>query len=108
MGAYCASKAAVSMLTRCLGLELGKKQVRCNIVSPGTTDTPMVRQGWVDTDTAEKNIVGSLEGFKTGIPLGRIAEASEIATVIEFLLSSDARHITLADLCVDGGATLGV
>lgn len=44
LSGYCASKAAVAMLTRCMGLELGRQGVRCNVVSPGSTRTPMLHQ----------------------------------------------------------------
>ncbi|MGB6052807.1 MAG: SDR family oxidoreductase, partial [Rhodococcus sp. (in: high G+C Gram-positive bacteria)] len=44
--------------------------------------------------------------YKTGIPLGRIASAEDIADAVEFLLSDRARHITMQSLYIDGGATL--
>ncbi|MEQ5209215.1 SDR family oxidoreductase, partial [Proteus sp. fly-1067] len=46
--------------------------------------------------------------FKLGIPLGKIAKPDEIASTILFLASDDASHITLQDIVVDGGSTLGV
>jgi len=52
MAAYAASKAAATMFTRCLGLELGPKGVRCNIVAPGSTLTPMQTGMWADEDGA--------------------------------------------------------
>ncbi|MFI6883769.1 2,3-dihydro-2,3-dihydroxybenzoate dehydrogenase [Streptosporangium canum] len=106
MAAYAASKAAAVMLTRCLGLELGPLGIRANIVSPGSTDTAMQRQLWTEPDGAETVIRGSLERFRTGIPLGRIAEASDVADAVVFLASNRARHITLQELIVDGGASL--
>jgi 2,3-dihydro-2,3-dihydroxybenzoate dehydrogenase len=108
MAAYAASKAAACHFTKCLGLELAGSGIRCNIVSPGSTDTAMQRQLWQSDNDAQKVIAGSLPGFKTGIPLERIASPDDIAASVLFLLSDDARHITLHDLCVDGGATLGV
>lgn len=108
MAAYAASKAAASHFTKCLGLELAGAGIRCNIVSPGSTDTAMQRQLWQSDTDVQKVIVGSLPSFKTGIPLERIATPDDIADAVLFLLSDDARHITLHDLCVDGGATLGV
>lgn len=101
MAAYAASKAAAAHLTRCLGLELAPLGVRCNIVSPGSTDTPMLRAlGAGDV------IAGDAAAFRTGIPLGRVAEPSDIADAVLFLLSERARHITMHELYVDGGATL--
>lgn len=108
MAAYAASKAAACHFTKCLGLELAGSGIRCNIVSPGSTDTAMQRQLWQSDADAQKVIAGSLPSFKTGIPLERIASPDDIAASVLFLLSDDARHITLHDLCVDGGATLGV
>lgn len=107
MGAYAAAKAAAHQFTRCLGLELAGEGIRCNIVSPGSTDTPMLSQVCADHAAAARTIRGSLECFKTGIPLGRIARAQDIAEAVVFLLGDAARHITLHDLRVDGGATLG-
>lgn len=105
MGAYPATKAAVVQLIRCLALELAPYQVRCNTVSPGSTDTAMQRSLWQDESDRQRVIEGSLATFRTGIPLQRIAEPEDIAEVVLFLLSERARHITLSDVCVDGGAT---
>lgn len=108
MAAYAASKAAACHFTKCLGLELAEFGIRCNIVSPGSTDTAMQRQLWQKESDVEQVIAGSLASYRTGIPLGRIASAEDIAAAVMFLLSDDARHITMQDLCVDGGATLGI
>jgi len=108
MAAYAASKAAVVMFTKCLGLELAKHHIRCNVVSPGSTDTDMQRILWTSPGDAAKVIAGSPDTFKTGIPLQKIATVSEIAAAVLFLLSEQASHITMQDLCVDGGAILGV
>ncbi|XXY49781.1 2,3-dihydro-2,3-dihydroxybenzoate dehydrogenase [Sorangium sp. So ce269] len=107
MAAYAASKAATTMFTKCLGLELAKHNIRCNVVSPGSTDTPMQRSLWADERGARAVIAGNLEAFKLGIPLNRIATPEDVAAAVLFLLSDQARHITMHDLCVDGGATLG-
>ncbi|MET8699405.1 2,3-dihydro-2,3-dihydroxybenzoate dehydrogenase [Kitasatospora sp. NPDC004723] len=108
MAAYAASKAAATMFTRCLGLELGRSGVRCNIVSPGSTDTEMQRALWHDdAAAAERRVIdGDLSGYRVGIPLGRIAQPADIAEAVAFLVSDRARHITMHDLYVDGGATL--
>ncbi|AUY49095.1 2,3-dihydro-2,3-dihydroxybenzoate dehydrogenase [Streptomyces sp. CB01881] len=108
MAAYAASKAAATMFTRCLGLELARSGVRCNIVSPGSTDTEMQRALWGgDAEAAERRVVdGDPAGWRVGIPLGRIAQPADIAEAVAFLVSDRARHITMHDLYVDGGATL--
>lgn len=106
MAAYAASKAAATMFTRCLGLELAEYGIRCNIVAPGSTLTPMQTGMWSDERGGERVIEGSLESFKTGIPLRKLATPEDIANSILFLLSEKAGHITMADIYVDGGATL--
>ncbi|MCX4688826.1 2,3-dihydro-2,3-dihydroxybenzoate dehydrogenase [Kitasatospora purpeofusca] len=108
MAAYAASKAAATMYTRCLGLELGRSGVRCNIVSPGSTDTEMQRGLWGDdAAAAERRVIdGDPTSYRVGIPLGRIARPADIAEAVAFLVSDRARHITMHDLYVDGGATL--
>lgn len=106
MGAYAASKAATHQLTRCLGLELAPFGIRCNIVSPGSTDTPMQQQLWTTPNGRASVLQGSLEKFRLGIPLQRIATPDDIAAAVAFLASDRARHITLHDMRVDGGATL--
>ncbi len=106
MPAYAASKAAAAMFTRCLGLELAGSGVRCNIVAPGSTLTPMLTGMWSDASGGGRVIEGSLESFRTGIPLGKLAAPDDIAEAVVFLLSDRASHITMAELYVDGGAAL--
>ncbi|RKF17624.1 2,3-dihydro-2,3-dihydroxybenzoate dehydrogenase [Altericroceibacterium spongiae] len=106
MSAYAASKAAAHMFTRCLGIELAPHGIRCNIVAPGSTMTPMQTGMWADDQGAARVIAGQPEQFKAGIPLGKLAEPEDIAEAALFLLSDRAGHITMADLYVDGGATL--
>ncbi|GAA3083749.1 2,3-dihydro-2,3-dihydroxybenzoate dehydrogenase [Streptomyces rectiviolaceus] len=108
MAAYAASKAAATMFTKCLGLEVARDGVRCNVVSPGSTHTDMQRQLWAgDHEQAAARVIdGDPSSYRVGIPLGRIADPSDIADAVAFLVSDRARHITLHDLYVDGGATL--
>lgn len=107
MSAYGASKAALKSLALTVGLELAGSGVRCNVVSPGSTDTDMQRTLWVSEDAEQQRIRGFGEQFKLGIPLGKIARPQEIANTILFLASDLASHITLQDIVVDGGSTLG-
>jgi 2,3-dihydro-2,3-dihydroxybenzoate dehydrogenase len=108
MVSYCASKAALAMFTKCLGLEVAASGVRCNVVAPGSTDTAMLHALWSTLGDRETTIRGSLDGYKTGIPLRRIAEPSDIAATVGYLLSAESRHITMQVVTVDGGATLGI
>jgi 2,3-dihydro-2,3-dihydroxybenzoate dehydrogenase len=106
MAAYAASKAAAAMFTRCLGLELAPFGIRCNIVAPGSTLTPMQTGMWADADGAGRVIAGDPATFRAGIPLGKLARPEDVAEAVVFLASDRAAHITMADLYVDGGATL--
>jgi 2,3-dihydro-2,3-dihydroxybenzoate dehydrogenase len=107
MSAYGASKAALKSLALTVGLELAASGVRANLVSPGSTDTDMQRTLWTSSDAEQKRIAGFGEQFKLGIPLGKIARPEEVASTILFLASDYASHITLQDIVVDGGSTLG-
>ncbi|WP_171168485.1 2,3-dihydro-2,3-dihydroxybenzoate dehydrogenase [Streptomyces sp. I05A-00742] len=109
LAAYAASKAAASMFTACLGLELAEYGIRCNVVGPGSTDTAMLTALWDDADAARAHSVdGVAEEYRLGIPLRKVARPEDIADSVLFLLSDRAAHITLHHLTVDGGATLGV
>lgn len=103
MAAYSASKAAATAITRALGLELAP-HVRCNVVAPGSTDTPMLRGMGADP---ARSIAGVPEEYRLGIPLQRIADPADVAAVVLFLAGSAARHVTMQSVTVDGGATLG-
>jgi len=108
MAAYAASKAALRSFVHCLGLELSAFGIRCNVVSPGSTDTDMQRAYRLDGHIAPEIITaGNAGSYRVGIPLGRMATADDVADAVSFLCSDRARHITLHDLRVDGGATLG-
>ncbi|MFI7013381.1 2,3-dihydro-2,3-dihydroxybenzoate dehydrogenase [Streptomyces sp. NPDC050164] len=107
MAAYAASKAAATMFTKSLGLEVARYGIRCNVVAPGSTDTPMLSSMWDDESGPRNTIDGRPEAFKVGIPLAKIAQPADIADAVAFLLSGQASHITLHSLTVDGGASLG-
>ena len=106
--AYSASKAAVIHLVRCMALELAPYDITVNALCPGSTATPMLVdvQAKGDRSRLEGIIRGSLEQWRTGIPLGRLAEPEDQAAMAVFLASESARHITGQALCVDGGQTL--
>ena len=90
-----AAKGAVTNLTRSLAVELGPKGVRVNAVNPSLTLTNPTQSIESDPELMTK--------FAERIPLGRGAEAAEVADVIAFLASVDARFVTGVNLPVDGG-----
>ncbi|MEV6694620.1 2,3-dihydro-2,3-dihydroxybenzoate dehydrogenase [Micromonospora sp. NPDC051196] len=108
MAAYAASKAAAAAFTRCLGLEVARYGIRCNIVAPGSTDTPMLGALWQNGGGPQATLQGSLDAYRVGIPLGKLARPEDVAEAVLFLLSEQASHITMHAMTVDGGATLGV
>jgi glucose 1-dehydrogenase len=95
---YSLSKGAMGNLTRTLALEFADRGIRVNGIGPGATVTEM-NAGWTD-DAAGRAVV------ERHIPLGRAAEADEIAAAFLFLASSDASYITGQTLYVCGGLTL--
>ncbi len=106
--AYATSKAAVLHLTKQVALEMSSHGVRANCLCPGVTSTPMIEQA-VRTDgpsVLSDKLKGSLEQFRPGIPLGRLAEADDQAAAAEYLLSEDASFITGVALYVDGGVSM--
>ncbi|WP_311221411.1 MULTISPECIES: SDR family oxidoreductase [unclassified Acidovorax] len=97
MSFYNTSKGAVSNFTRALALDHGRDGVRVNAVAPSLTFTGM-------TEDIKSN-PELLAKFAERIPLGRGAEPEEIASVIAFLASDDARFVTGVVLPVDGGVS---
>jgi 3-oxoacyl-[acyl-carrier protein] reductase len=94
MTAYIASKAAIAGLTRALAVELAPHGVRVNSVAPGPVLTDMTRDAFAGE-------VGS--DYRRRVPVGRIAEPSEIAAAVAFLASPAAGYVNGHELLVDGG-----
>jgi meso-butanediol dehydrogenase/(S,S)-butanediol dehydrogenase/diacetyl reductase len=95
MSAYNASKGAVVNLTRAMALDYGRQGVRVNAVCPSFTLTDMTK------DMAKnKRLVAK---FMERMPMGRIIMPEDVAAVIAFLASDDARMVTGVNLPVDGG-----
>lgn len=93
---YCASKAGVLIMTKCMALELAP-HIRVNCLIPGWTDTKEVyhRFGLSNPET--------MQAVLDRLPLHRLAATDEMAGVVKFLLSDDARYITGQKIIVDGG-----
>jgi NAD(P)-dependent dehydrogenase (short-subunit alcohol dehydrogenase family) len=96
--AYAASKAGVAALSRAAALEYAHLGVRVNSVSPGWIETPMAAPALSRPSTREQ--------IERAIPAGRVASPEEVASVIVWLLSDDARYVTGADIVVDGGLAI--
>lgn len=105
MAAYAASKAAATALTRSAGLELARHGIRANVVAPGTTRSPMLDELGAPDEVVRRSVAGDPTAYRTGIPLGRVADPDDVADVVAFLASPAARHLTVQELMVDGGAS---
>lgn len=106
--AYSASKAALRQALRVLAMEVAGSGVRVNTVSPGPTDTEMMRQLAGDHSSVEDLADGSLDALRPRIPSGHVATVADIASVVSFLLSPASRHVVMGDIVVDGGELLGM
>ena len=91
---YCASKAALEVLVRCLANELGPRGIRVNAVAPGLVATDMSRALWEGEQEEREAAL---------LPLGRLGQPDDIAGAIRFLLSDDAAWTTGQVIDVDGG-----
>jgi len=98
--AYSASKWAVRGMTKVAALEFAPLGIRVNSIHPGVIDTPMLA-GLMFTDEESKTAFGS------HIPLGRVAQAEQVARLALFLASDDSDHSTGSEFVVDGGITAG-
>ncbi len=93
---YTASKGGVLAMTRELGVQFARQGVRVNALSPGPVNTPLLQELFAkDKERAARRLVH--------IPLGRFAEASELAAAVAFLASDDSSFITASNFLVDGG-----
>jgi NAD(P)-dependent dehydrogenase (short-subunit alcohol dehydrogenase family) len=98
VAAYCASKGAVHNLTRALAIDHASEGIRVNAVCPGEVNTPMLSSERREPVTPEL-----LAALAATVPMGRLADPSEIAKVVAFLASDAASYMTGAMVNVDAG-----
>ncbi len=96
MASYCAAKGGVIMLTKTAAAEYAGQGIRVNAISPGTIQT-------VITESLPQDMITAIIGRN---PVGRIADASEVASLAVFLASDESGFITGVDYLIDGGYTL--
>ncbi|HEU0128235.1 MAG TPA: SDR family oxidoreductase [Pseudonocardiaceae bacterium] len=90
---YCAAKGALGLLTKTAALELSEHHITVNSVAPGEVATPMTGQDNIDVH----------DQHRAGVPLGRPADAREVAAVVAFLCSSAGSYVTGVSWPIDGG-----
>lgn len=96
---YCASKGAVTNLTRAMAIDHGRQNIRVNAVCPGDTDTPMLREEARQLGEPEDRFLAEAADR----PLQRYAQPIEIARAVLYLASDAASYVTGSTLVVDGG-----
>jgi glucose 1-dehydrogenase len=97
--AYCVSKGGMRMLTRTAGVELGEHGIRMVNVAPGAVSTPINASTEADPEKMSR--------LNAAIPLGRMAQAGEIADVVVCLASGKAGYMTSTTVVIDGGIMQG-
>ena len=101
---YCMTKAAIASLTQCLGRDHARQNIRVNAVCPNEVDTPMLRTGFAMRGLDPATAIVALDN---SVPLGRIAKPEDIADVVIFLASDEARYLCGALIEANGGKPVG-
>jgi len=99
--AYCASKGAITIMTKAMALDYAKHSIRVNCVNPGMIDTPMLAQEVARAADPAAYMKRAHEDH----PMGRIGRPEEVANAVLFLASDEASFVTGASLSIDGGIT---
>ena len=97
---YCTTKAALAAMTKCLGRDHAHQNIRINAVCPNEVNTPMLRTGF---KIRGLNPDDAIEELNQSVPIGHIAEPEEIADVVAFLSSDEARYICGSLVEINGG-----
>jgi NAD(P)-dependent dehydrogenase (short-subunit alcohol dehydrogenase family) len=104
--AYTASKGAIVAMTRAMAVDHAQDGIRVNSVSPGSVDTPMLRQSARDVSAENPDAV--IAQWGASHPIGRVGQPAEVADAILFLASPMSSFVTGAELRVDGGVLASV
>jgi 2-keto-3-deoxy-L-fuconate dehydrogenase len=99
---YGASKAAVIGLTKAVAADHVAQGIRCNAICPGTVETPSLQ----DRINSQADPVQARKDFVARQPMGRLAQAHEIAPLVVFLASDESRFVTGNAYAIDGGMTI--
>jgi NAD(P)-dependent dehydrogenase (short-subunit alcohol dehydrogenase family) len=104
---YSSAKAALNVYSKALANQVGSKGIRVNVVSPGVVKTALMLE-FIEGIAKSSNITAD-EAFnavmdKVGVPMGRMAEPEEVASLVAFIASEEAKYITGTNYSVDGGA----
>lgn len=102
--AYATSKAALVGFTKAMAREVADKQIRVNAICPGYVLTPLV-EGMAKQSDPE-NPARAIQAIADAVPLGRLADPTEIGELAAFLGSEESSYITGAQIVIDGGSTL--
>lgn len=95
--AYTATKGAVTLLTKSIASRYGDQNIRCNSIHPSTVDTPLIHERLKDSEFAAERL--------GEVPLGKLAQAKDVANAVLYLASEEAEFINGIALPVDGGVT---
>jgi len=107
MPAYCASKAALIMLSKQAALDYGAFKVRCNAVCPGATRTAMLEEALRPlAETLGTDVDGVFTRISSNVPLHRVAAPDEVSGICTYLASDDSSFMTGSVLLLDGGASV--
>ncbi|WP_323718569.1 SDR family NAD(P)-dependent oxidoreductase [Paracoccus aminovorans] len=103
-GAYCASKAGLLGLGRCVALEGAAHGVTCNSVSPTWVETEMLKK-FIDAEVAEGAPLAEVRArYEASNPQGKLVQPEEVAALVGYLVSDSARALTMADYQVNAGS----
>lgn len=106
--AYVASKGAIHAMTRAMAIDFAPDQIRVTSVSPGSIHTPILELAARTLDGEDADIEAAIQRFGDAHPVGRVGQPEEVADLVMFLASDQARFITGSDHRIDGALTAGV